>query len=130
VYRLELRSSASPRPALPLLLPQAVGLDQHILRISKLLLPLVAKPDKVSPVSLFALREPLDQFEVDLGAVLLRDHAKGFSRLMPQAELFQLLQLAQHLFKALDSRLTIWARSFRIQPCDFTVRAFAVSILN
>jgi hypothetical protein len=43
------------------------------LRISKLLLPLVAKPAKVGPVLLFTLREPLDQFEVDLGAVLLHD---------------------------------------------------------
>jgi hypothetical protein len=50
-------------------LPQAVGLDQHILRISKLLLPLVSKPAKVGPVPLFTLREPLDQFEVDFGAL-------------------------------------------------------------
>jgi hypothetical protein len=38
-----------------------------ILRISKLLLPLAAESAKVGPVSLFALRGPLDQFEVDLG---------------------------------------------------------------
>jgi hypothetical protein len=68
-----LRSSASLCPALHQLLPQAVGLDQHILRISKLLLSLVAKPTKVCPVPLLALGEPLDQFEVDLGAVLLHD---------------------------------------------------------
>ena len=37
-------SSASLCPALLQPLPQAVGLDQHILRISKLLLPLEAKP--------------------------------------------------------------------------------------
>jgi hypothetical protein len=46
------------------LLPQAVRLDQHMLRISKLLLRLVAKPTKISPVPIFALGEPLDQFEV------------------------------------------------------------------
>ena len=51
-------------PALLQLLPQAVGLDQHILRISKLLLPLEAKPANVGPVPLFALREPLDQCKV------------------------------------------------------------------
>jgi len=65
---LLLQSSASLRPVLLQPLPQAVGLDQHILRISKLLLPLVVTPAKVGPVPLFALREPLDQFEVDLGA--------------------------------------------------------------
>jgi hypothetical protein len=43
----------------------------------------------VRPVPLFTLREPLDQFEVDLGAVLLRDHAEGVPRLVPQAELFE-----------------------------------------
>jgi hypothetical protein len=78
-----LRSSASLCPALLQLLPQAVGLDQHILRISKLLLPLVTKPAKISPVPLFALGEPLDQVEVDLGAVLLNDHAEGVPRLVP-----------------------------------------------
>ena len=31
--------------------------------------PFMAQPAKVGPVFLFALREPLDQFEVDLGAV-------------------------------------------------------------
>jgi hypothetical protein len=36
-----------PVPALLKLLPQAVGLGQHILRISKLPLPLVAQPAKV-----------------------------------------------------------------------------------
>jgi hypothetical protein len=41
-------------------LPRAVGLDQHILWFSKLLLPLVSQPAKVGPVPLFALREPLD----------------------------------------------------------------------
>jgi hypothetical protein len=71
------RSSASLCPALLQLLPQAVGLDQHILPISKLLLPLEAEPAKVGPVPFFALREPLDQFEVDLGAVLLHGHAEG-----------------------------------------------------
>ena len=50
---LLLRSCASLCPALLHLLPQAVGLDQHVLRISKLLLPLVAKPAKVGPVPLF-----------------------------------------------------------------------------
>ena len=45
---------AVPR-ALLQLLPQAAGLDQYIVRISKLLLPLVAKPAKVRPVSLSSL---------------------------------------------------------------------------
>ena len=76
-----LQRSAAPCPALLQLLPQAVGLDQYILRISKLLLPHVAKSAKVGPVPLFALREPLDQFEVDLGAVLLRDQTEGLPRL-------------------------------------------------
>ena len=93
-----LRSSASLCPALLQLLPQTVALNQHILWISKFLLPLVPKPAK--PI-LFALREPLDHFEVDLAAVFLHDHAESFPRLMPQAELFQLMQLDQHLFKAL-----------------------------
>jgi hypothetical protein len=39
-----LRSSASLCPELLQLLPQPVGLDLHILRISKLLLALVVKP--------------------------------------------------------------------------------------
>jgi hypothetical protein len=60
---------------------QAIGLDQHILRISKPLLRLVAKQAKVGPVPLFAPGEPLDQFEVDLGAVLLRAAAEGVPRL-------------------------------------------------
>jgi hypothetical protein len=47
---LLLRSSASLCPALLHALPQAVGLDQHILRISQLLLPHVAKSAKVGPV--------------------------------------------------------------------------------
>ena len=51
---LLLQSSASLRPVLLQPLPQAVGLDQHILRISKLLLPLVVTPAKVGPVPLFA----------------------------------------------------------------------------
>jgi hypothetical protein len=71
---LLLRSWSSLWPAFLHLLPQAVGLDQHILRTSKL--PLEAKPAKVGPVPLFAFREPLNQFEVDLG-VLLDDHAEG-----------------------------------------------------
>ena len=75
-------SSASLCPALLQLLPQAVGLDQHILRISKLLLPLVAKAAKVAPVS---RSEPLDQFEVDLSAVLLHHHAESIPRLVPRA---------------------------------------------
>jgi hypothetical protein len=65
------------------LLPQAVGLDQLNLRISKLLRPIVAQPAKVGLVPLFALREPLD-------------------RLGPPGGLFQLLPLAQHLFEALS----------------------------
>jgi hypothetical protein len=95
------RSSASLCPAPLQLLPQAIGLDQHILRISKLLLPLVAEPAKVGPVALLTLREPLDQFKVNLGAVLLHHHAEGLPRLLPQAERFELLQLAEDLFKAL-----------------------------
>ena len=50
------RSPSSLCPALLQPLPEAVGLDQHTLRISKLLLPLVAKPAKVSPVPLIARR--------------------------------------------------------------------------
>jgi hypothetical protein len=42
----------------------AGGLDQHILRISKLLLPLVAKPARLGPIPLFAFPETLDQFEL------------------------------------------------------------------
>jgi hypothetical protein len=42
-----LRRSASLCPALFQPLPPAVRLDQHTLRISKLLLPLVLKPAKV-----------------------------------------------------------------------------------
>jgi hypothetical protein len=53
---LLLGTFASRCSALLQLLPQAVGLDQHILRISKLLLPLVARSAKVGPVSLLALR--------------------------------------------------------------------------
>jgi len=45
--------------------------------MSELLLSLVAKPAKVGPVPLFALREPLVQFEVDLGAVILRELRGG-----------------------------------------------------
>jgi hypothetical protein len=59
-----------------------------------LLLALVAQPAKVRPAPIFTLREPLDQFEVNLGAVLLHDHAEALPRPMAQAELFQLLQLA------------------------------------
>ena len=59
---LLLGTFASRWSALLQLLPQAVGLDQHILRISKLVLPLEAEAAKVGPVSLFALREPLDRF--------------------------------------------------------------------
>jgi hypothetical protein len=55
--------SLSLRSVLLHLLPQAIGLDQHILRISKLLLPLVAKPAKVGP-ALRASASPLDQCEV------------------------------------------------------------------
>jgi hypothetical protein len=64
---LLLRSSQSLCRALLELLSQAVGFDQHILRISQLLLPHVAKSAKVGPVPLFALGEPPDQFEIDLG---------------------------------------------------------------
>jgi hypothetical protein len=92
---LLLWNSASLCPALLQLLAQAVGVDQHILRISKLLLPLVAQPAKVRPIPLFAFGEPLDQFEVDLGAVLLNDHAEGFPPLVPKVEFGQLLQLAE-----------------------------------
>jgi len=60
---LFLRMSASAVPGASSLLPQAVDL--------------------------FALREPLDRFEVDLGAVLLHDHADSLPGLVPQAELFQ-----------------------------------------
>jgi hypothetical protein len=98
---LLLQSSASLRPVLLQPLPQVVGLDQHTLRISKLLLPLVAKPAKVGPVPRFALGEPPDQFEVDLGAVLLYHHAVRLPRLVPEAELFQQLQIGPDLFKAL-----------------------------
>jgi hypothetical protein len=70
------------------LLPQAIRLDQHIVRISKLLLSLVAKPAKVGPVPLFALGEPLDQFKIDLGAILLHHHAERLPRLVAKAELF------------------------------------------
>jgi hypothetical protein len=90
--------SASLCPAFRHLLPQAVGLDQYILRISKLLLPLLTKPAKVRPVSFFALREPPDQFEVDVGAALLHLYAEGLPRLRPQMELSQQLQVAQHMF--------------------------------
>jgi hypothetical protein len=45
------------------------------------------------------------QFEVDLGAGLLHRHAEGLPSLVPQAELFQLLQLAEGLFKALIERV-------------------------
>ena len=83
------------------LVPDAVGLDQHILRISKLLLPLDAQPAKVRPASLFALREPLDQFEVDLGAVLLRDHAESLPRLGSRwAKLLDNLPDVSHLLDA------------------------------
>jgi hypothetical protein len=102
---LLLLRSASLCPTLLQLLLQVIGLDQHILRISKLFLPLVANPAKIGPVSLFALREPLDKFEVDLGAVLLHDHAESLPRLAPHAEVFQFLQQAQHLFKALIERV-------------------------
>ena len=78
---------------------------QHILRISKLLLRLVAEPANVGPVPLFALREPLDQFEVDFGAVLLDADAKDLPRLVPQAEFLQLLQLGEDLFEALIDRV-------------------------
>jgi hypothetical protein len=71
-------------PALLRLPAEAAGFNQHILRISKLLLPLVAKPAKVGPVPLLALCEPLDQFEVDLGAVLFHDHAEGFHGWCPK----------------------------------------------
>jgi hypothetical protein len=97
---LLLRSSAVAGLALLQLLPQAVGLDQQILRISKLLLRLVAKPAKVGPILLFALREPVDQFEVDLGAVLLHDYAEGLPRLVPLAQLLKVLG-HRHLFKTL-----------------------------
>ncbi len=48
----------------------------------------------------FALREPLDQFEVDLGTRLLNHRLPGFPGLPPQAELFHLLQQEYDLFKA------------------------------
>jgi hypothetical protein len=43
-HQLFLRDSASLYPALLHSLPQAVDLDQHIVRISKRLVPLVANP--------------------------------------------------------------------------------------
>ena len=71
------------------------------MRISKLLLPLDAQPAKVRPASLFALREPLDQFEVDLGAVLLRDHAESLPRLGSRwAKLLDNLPDVSHLLDA------------------------------
>jgi hypothetical protein len=63
------RSSASPCPALLQLLPPAVALNQHILGISKLLLPLIAQAAEVLSSR---SASPLDQFEVDLGRLLLR----------------------------------------------------------
>jgi hypothetical protein len=69
--------------ALRLPLSQAVGLISASLRISKLLLPLVAKPAKAGPVSLFALGEPVDHFEVDLGAALIHDRAESLPPLVP-----------------------------------------------
>ena len=64
-----MRDFHSAVPALLQLLPEAFGLDHYILRISTLLPPLVAKPAKIGPVALFALRESLDLFGIDFGAV-------------------------------------------------------------
>jgi hypothetical protein len=80
---LWLRSSASLCPTLLQLLLQPVGLDQHILRVSKFLLPLVEQPAKVCPVSLLALRKSLDQSEVDFGAVAPQRSRGGLPRLAP-----------------------------------------------
>ena len=84
-----LRSSAWLCPALLQLLPQAVDLVEHSVRISKLLLPLVAKPAKGGPLPLFALSEALDQFIVDLGrGSPLPIRRRALPRLVSQAELF------------------------------------------
>jgi hypothetical protein len=41
-------------------LPDAVGLNKQIVRISELFLPLEVEAAKLGPVPLFALREALD----------------------------------------------------------------------
>ena len=56
-----------------------LGLDQRILRIAKLLLPLVAKPATVGPVPLFSLGDR--PVRVDLGAVFFYSRAESLPRL-------------------------------------------------
>jgi hypothetical protein len=81
-----LLSSRRYEPALLQLPPLAVGLEQRILRISKLLRPIVAQPAKCVQ-SLCSRSASSSQFEADLGAVLLHGHAEGVQGLVREVDL-------------------------------------------